>query len=210
MERAAVPFHFDEIARAAYDVTRTDEPDREAIDYEQIAYLTDLAYESIPSRALADEAVTALADAAAIINDNGDQIQRLLETGRELAEIVDAQQDTLERLFDQGAIVFGTLGVRAQLISGLIRDLETVSVRMTELLDSESGEWDRLMVGLQDVTAMLSAESDLIERNLAEVAPAFRHVADASGNGPWLDVNAPAAVLPDNMLCLLGVMEGCR
>lgn len=210
VERAAVPFHFDEIARAAFDATRTDDPDREAIDYEQLELLADLAYESIPDRQLADEAVTALADAAGIINRNSEQIEDLLVTGRELAEIVDAQEATLERLFEHGALVFGILGTRAELLSGLIVDLETVSARMTELLAGEPGEWDRLLSGMSDVTQMLAAESDRIDRSLAELAPAFRTLVDATGNGPWIDINAPAAILPDNMLCLLGAMEGCR
>lgn len=210
IERTAVPFSFDEIARAAYDATRTDDPDRETIDYQQLEELADLAYQSVPDRELANEAVSALADAAGIINRNDEQITDLLETGRELAEIVDSQQLTLERLFDQGAVVFGMLGARAELLSGLIQDLETVSARMSELLADEPGEWDRLLLGLSDVTQMLAAESDSVQRSIAELAPAFRTLVDASGSGPWLDVNAPAAILPDNMLCLLGVMEGCQ
>ncbi|GGC77368.1 MCE family protein [Hoyosella rhizosphaerae] len=210
LERSGVPFHFDEIARSAYDVTRTDDPDREMIDYEQLSDLADIAYQSIPDRELVDEAVTALADAAGIINNNGDQIEEILVLGRDLAEIIDRQQDTLTVLFDQGAVVFGTLGARAQLISGLINDLETVSARMTELLTAEPGEWDRLLISLRDVTTMLAAESDAIEQSLIEVGPAFRTLTDATGTGPWLDVSGPVAVLPDNMLCLLGAVEGCR
>ena len=37
-----------------------------------------------------------------------------------------------------------------------------------------------------------------------------RTITDATGNGNWADVVSPSAVIPDNMLCLLGVMQGCR
>lgn len=210
IENTAVPFAFDEIARNAYNATRTDDPDRETIDYDQIGELADLAYESIPDRQLAMDAARALADAAGIINNNGEQIEEVLRTGKDIAEIVDAQQDTLEQLFDQGAVVFGTLGARAQLLSGLIIDLETVASRITELLTATPGEWDRLLVNMRSVVGMLASESERIDQVLGEVAPAFGNLSQISGNGPWLDVNSPATLAPDNLLCQLGALEGCR
>jgi phospholipid/cholesterol/gamma-HCH transport system substrate-binding protein len=210
IDRTGVPFSFDEIARSAYNATRTDEPEREQIDYAQLETLADLVYDSLPDRELADQAITALGDAAAIINDKGDQVQEILSLGKEISEIVDNQQDTLTTLFDQGAVVFGTLGQRAELLSGLIRDLELVAARITQLLTEEPGEWDTLLVRVREVTDMLASESAGIDANLKDLAPAFRRLADVSGNGPWVDVNAPAAIVPDNLLCLLGAVEGCR
>lgn len=210
LERSAVPFHFDEIARSAYNAVRTDDPDRETINYDQIAELTDLAYASIPDKQLAKDAASALADAAGIINRNGDQFKEVLRVGGDIAEIVDSQQTTLEQLFDQGSIVFGTLGARAQLLSGLIVDLQTVASRMTELLTSNPGEWDRLLTGLNRVVSMLASEQERLDAVLDQVGPAFRTVVDATGNGPWLDVNSPSAIIPDNLLCQLGALEGCR
>ncbi|MGB3171697.1 MAG: virulence factor Mce, partial [Rhodococcus sp. (in: high G+C Gram-positive bacteria)] len=32
---------------------------------------------------------------------------------------------------------------------------------------------------------------------------------DATGNGNWVDVSAPAGPLPDNLLCAIGVQQGC-
>ncbi|MBD8507917.1 MCE family protein [Hoyosella sp. G463] len=210
MERSGVPFSFDEIARSAYNATRTDDPDRETIDYQQLSDLADLAYESIPDRQLAEEALNALADAAAVINNNGDQVEEILEQGRDLAVLVDGQQESIEVLFDQGAVIFGTLGSRAQLLSGLITDLETVADRFSELLTDEPGEIDTLLINVRQVTSMLASEADALDRSMEELAPAFRTLTDATGNGPWLDVTFPAGPLPDNLLCLIGAMEGCR
>lgn len=210
VERTGVPFHFDEIARNAYNAVRTDDPERETINYDQIAELTDLAYASIPDRQLAEEATAALADAAGIINRNGDQIREVFRVGKDIADIVDSQQATLEQLFDQGSIVFGTLGARAQLISGLIVDLESVATRINQLLTANPGEWDRLIINLRSMVTMLAGESARIDEALNELGPALRTVVDATGNGPWLDVNSPSAIAPDNLLCLLGALEGCR
>ena len=45
---------------------------------------------------------------------------------------------------------------------------------------------------------------------IAKLAPAGKSLANATGNGSWGDVSGPAGPLPDNLLCVAGLVEGCR
>ena len=66
------------------------------------------------------------------------------------------------------------------------------------------------VLGLVAVTGTLQRNSDNIAALMTQLPPALRTVTDATGNGTWADVTTPAAVLPDNLLCAMGVMQECR
>ena len=67
-----------------------------------------------------------------------------------------------------------------------------------------------LVNNIASVTTTLKSNVTTIDGILKQLPPAMRTITDATGNGNWADVVSPSAVIPDNMLCLLGVMQGCR
>ena len=60
------------------------------------------------------------------------------------------------------------------------------------------------------ITAALRRDERAIGETIAKLAPAGKSLANATGNGSWGDVSGPAGPLPDNLLCVAGLVEGCR
>ncbi|WP_068120027.1 hypothetical protein [Nocardioides massiliensis] len=49
----------------------------------------------------------------------------------------------------------------------------------------------------------LNRQEKHLGRTLRLAGPTMRVFTNAAGDGPWLGVNAPYAILPDNLLCAL-------
>lgn len=200
LERSSVPFSLDDIARAAQAST-------DDLDFEKLGRLTELTVDALPEDpAVMRDAVTTLNATAALFNDNGEQIEQVLTLARDVAQIVDAQQGNFDALLVQGAMIMQSLADRHEMLVRLLHGLEATTGQLEKLLQDRPG----VLPNLRDVTETLAAQAATIETILEQGAPAFRKVADVTGHGPWVDVNTPTTFLPDNMLCLLGALEGCQ
>jgi phospholipid/cholesterol/gamma-HCH transport system substrate-binding protein len=60
------------------------------------------------------------------------------------------------------------------------------------------------------VTGVLSENEQSLTTLLDNFAPSVRYVTNATGNGNWLDLNSPSTLIPDNWLCVVGLVQGCR
>ena len=60
-------------------------------------------------------------------------------------------------------------------------------------------------VALRESLTALREEDETLQSLLSTLAPAVRYVANAAGNGPWVDLYARPPVLPsDDQRCALG------
>lgn len=200
LAQSSVPFSIDAIARAAYEST-------DGLDFDQLGQLTQLTVDSLPEdSAVMRDAITTLNATAALINDSGDQIEQVLVLARDVGRTVDAQQANFDSLLVHGATILQTLADRHQMLIRLSQGLETVAAQLDELLEDRPG----LVSNLVSVTQTLAEQAANLEAIIEKGAPTFRKVADVTGHGPWVDVNTPTTIIPDNLLCLLGALEGCQ
>ncbi|AEF39326.1 MCE family protein [Hoyosella subflava] len=200
LARSSVPFSLDEIARAAHEST-------EGLNFDQLGQLTELTVEALPENPeVMRDAITTLNATAALINDSGDQIEQVLTLARDVASIVDAQQSNFDSLLVQGSVILQSLADRHVMLVRLTQGLETVAGQLDELFQDRPG----LIPNLRNVMRTLADQAATLETILEQGAPAFQKVADVTGSGPWVDVNTPTTIIPDNLLCLLGAVEGCQ
>lgn len=132
-----------------------------------------------------------------------DQLDRLLESTRSVTETVLDQQDELDRLLADADQVMTMLRQRRTAISMLLRDAHALVTELTGLVERNQ---TRLEPALRDARTLLSTLA-AHRRDLDEVlrlgGPAMRLFTNATGDGPWLGVNAPYFVLPDDFFCVL-------
>lgn len=204
LARTSVPYSLDQIAADAGQVARDlDVPGLEAM-------MRTLA-DTVPSdSAQLAEALAGATAAAEMLSRNDARIHSLLEASRSLSAIVAGQSEDVAALVQNATTVVSVLAARRDALGQLVADLRLLTERTAAFLEDNSAEIDALLVNLRSVTDTLNRNAENIDVLMTRLPPALRAAADASGNGNWVDVHAPAGPIPDNLLCALGVMEGCR
>lgn len=211
LSRTTVPYSLDESASAASDVARN-------VDVDAVEKMVETIKETLPQDSdTLRRAVTGVSAVAEAMNEDSEQINRLLDAGKALTGLLAEQDQTLDSVSADARTLLQTLASRRHAISRLITDLRTILTAADEVTaQADQGGSDgsdgleRLVDNLHSVLGTLQQNGGRIDEIFLRLPPVVRAVVDASGNGSWVDVSAPAGPIPDTLLCVFGVMKGCR
>ncbi|GAB2644720.1 MlaD family protein [Prescottella soli] len=204
LSRTTVPYSLDDVSRDATDAAQQ-------IDATSLEAMMTTLSEMMPDdpEQLA-KALAGISGASAAVARNGEQIDQLLTLSRSLSDLAVRQQESLTATLSNAQTIVHTLAVRKRVLTRLVENLRTLLATTATSFTDHEQEFSQLTSNLVAVTDTLQQNADNVDRILTRLPPALRSATDATGNGNWTDVTAPAAVVPDNMLCVLGVMQGCR
>lgn len=155
----------------------------------------------------ARRAISGVADLADVASRRSDQLARLLKASRQVTGTLNKNRTQIRDLLKQSTLVLAELTKRRDAIEAMLRDSRRLAVTVKKLLDDTSDDLDPLMVSLEKSLDGLEDAKDDVVGALHGLATMSRYVANASGNGPWLDLNVPEA-LGDNAVCV--VSRSCR
>lgn len=202
--RTSVPFTLDDIAAGA-------QHDAQQVDTKTLSEMVRTLSQTLPTDSgQVGRALTGVSAAASALTRNSDQITTLLQTSKSLSGLVAGQSTELQALLQNSRTVLDALASRRQELTQLVRDLTTLTDQASTFLGDKGGDVDQLLVNLRSVTQTLAGNAANIDTLLTKLPPALRAATDASGNGNWVDVSAPSAMIPDDLLCQLQVMKGCK
>lgn len=180
------------------------ELDLDAIDQAVATLSTELDQDpQLTQRTLED--TTAL---ARLISDKDEQIDRLLKYTRDVTGVVHDQQGELDRLLVNAEKVTGLVQRRRDTIERLVTNGRRVVTTLNTMADSNDKTVRSLLKQFDETLGVLQAHSDDLGQTLKATAPFARYFANATGNGPWLEVGAPYFLFPDNLWCPLVQPEG--
>lgn len=145
-----------------------------------------------------------------MLAEREDGLRNLLRGTKAAADMVVAQEGDIAALLDDGSLVTQFLADRRAVIHELLVDVGELTAAVRQFLRETDGELDPLLERLEHVATLLVANEKSLTDMIDALAPTVRYVANATGNGPWADVSGPAFVLPDNVLCVVGLAQGCR
>ncbi|MFE3289909.1 MCE family protein [Rhodococcus sp. NPDC059234] len=202
--RTTVPYSLDEVSRDATTAAA-------GVDLESMqAMMTTLSQVMPADSDQLGKTLAGLSGASAAFARNGRQVDQLLAMSRSLSDLVVRQSESLTTTVVNAQTVVQILAVRKQALTQLVDNLRAVLSTLSTTMTEHQDEFGQLVANLVAITGTLESNADNIGKLMERVPPALRSAADATGNGAWTDVNAPAAVIPDNMLCAIGVMQGCK
>lgn len=204
LDRTTVPYSLDEVGAGAERVSQ--ELDLDAMEQ----MMTTLSQVMPSDSGQIERTLTGISAASAAFGRHSEQFDQLLEMSRRLSVMAVDQQDSLVETAVDARTLVQIMSVRKEMLTGLANNLRTVIATLSQTFTENREEADRLVANLTAVTATLQRNSDDIAALMTQLPPALRTVTDATGNGTWADVTTPAAVLPDNLLCAIGVMQECR
>lgn len=178
--------------------------DLDAIDKAVATLSTELDQDpQLTQRAMEDTA-----GLARLIGDKDKQIGRLLMYTRRVTGVVRDQQGELDQLLVNAEKVTGLVQRRRETIERLVRNGKHVVTALDAMADDNNTTMRTLLNQFDDTLGVLQEHSDDLGQTLRTSAPFARYFANATGNGPWLEVGAPYFLLPDNMWCPLVQPEG--
>lgn len=159
---------------------------------------------------LAGQALDGLTEIAATFTRREDQLADLLDNATAVTKTLNSNKKQLFGLMGQSDRVIGELVARRELISGLLSDFRELTTQLTAALDENRPQLQPLLANLRGITGVLARNDKSIRRTLRLLAPTARYLTNATGNGPYLELRLPYAIIPDNLLCTTGAVPGCR
>ncbi|OZC32797.1 MlaD family protein [Gordonia polyisoprenivorans] len=201
LSRTDSPYSLDDISAASVNASAQIDPD-------VLRAMMSTMKSIIPDSTTLDASLRGAAGAASVITGTGSQLDQLLSLSKRLATVTAAQTDSISDALSSAQAIVQTLVVRRVVLTRLVDNLRIVLGQMAATFPQVP--MGQLTTNIESVTTTLKDNVDHINAILQQLPPAMRTVTDATGNGNWADVVSPSAVIPDNMLCVLGVMQGCR
>lgn len=202
MDRTSVPFSLDDLSRAAAEAT-------EEIDLDALRALMDTLEHDSPDPRLTGEALEGIARATKVFNNHSAKFKETIRGAQQVTKSLLEQSDTLVRLLGDADLIATTLAKRREAIGAMITDVTNLSKQLASFLDENRPVIESMLGRLDSITATLKKTQKDFNATLKQFAPASRYIANNFGHGPWGDVVGPAAIVPDNVLCVAGLVNGC-
>ena len=155
-------------------------------------------------------ALQGITDLSTLVATRDQQIGRLLHSTRQVTGVVHDQQHDLLRLVGDATLVTQMVYERRTAIRRLLRDTRTLVAEVSGLVADNQVQLRPMLRRLHSLLGVLTRNSRELDHTLKTVGPQERYFANATGNGPWVDVYAPDFVVPDNVWCPLLTPRKCR
>ncbi|KRC46374.1 MULTISPECIES: MCE family protein [unclassified Nocardioides] len=185
-------------------------PQVEALDLDRIQKAVDvLATDLKVTPTALRDAVDGIAGVSAIVNDREQEITELLTSTRKVTDLVLEQTDELDRVMSNGTAVMLMVQQRKEVLRALLRDANRFVTGLTAVVRTTSPQLAPALRDLRTVLGVLRKHSRQLDRTMQLAGPTMRVFTNATGDGPWLGVNAPWAIVPDDLVCSI-TPEDCQ
>jgi len=155
-------------------------------------------------------ALDGLSRLSAVVVARRDQVAHLITSADAVTQLVNQRSDKLYALMGQSDQLLRELLRRRDTIRGMLTDLASLTRELRKTIDENQSQIGSLLDNARELTDVLRKQDDSVDRALELIAPAGRYLNNAVGNGPYADVYTPYSILPDNLLCRVGAVKGCK
>lgn len=185
-------------------------PQVESLDLRRIQQAVDVLATDleVTPDALRD-AVDGIAGVSAMVTGREQQIDNLLSSTRAVTSLVLEQTDELDRVMTNGTAVMLMIQQRKETLRVLLRDAHRFVTGLSAVVRQSAPQLAPALRDLRTVLKVLQQHRAELDRTMALAGPTMRVFTNATGDGPWLGVNAPWAIVPDDLVCSL-TPEECR
>lgn len=137
---------------------------------------------------------------SAMVTRRGDEYAELFGATRSVAEQLSGSTTDLLQLMRTSSLVIDELTRRREKIHRLLVDVQSLATTVSGVVDDNDARLEPLLADLETVLGILVDREAEIRKATRNVAVSSRYLANASGNGPWVDLYAPDG-MPDNLYC---------
>ncbi|MFE3543743.1 MCE family protein [Nocardia sp. NPDC059177] len=208
LERTEVPYN---LAKVVDDDRYTNSFEHlERVDPAALrASLDALAQQMGDSPQLTAAALDSVGSLAAVISERRDEVEQLLRNIDTVSQVVSDNQNAVLLLLTRGEAIGAAVAQRQSLVTGLLDNIAAISKDLQDMGIDNSGQLAPLIADLNTMAAGLEKNKANLD-NLFQIMPVtLRQFNNSLGNGPYGEVYLPW-MFPDNWLCAVQVVEGCR
>lgn len=195
MAQTTVPFNLQDVIEDAG--TSLKSYDSEKIS-ESFTVLAD-ALRGTPEAAR--EALVGVSRLSKVAAQRSEQMRRLLSSARTVTgKLADNNKDLISVL-EQSNQILEELVSRRNVIHAMLVDSERLAKAIKGVIDDNEARFKPLMKDLTTTLELLRKHEKGLADSINGLAYTSRYFANATGNGPWMDLHVPV-VVPDNIACL--------
>ena len=156
------------------------------------------------------EALKGIAQVSKTVASRDDELRRLISSTRTVTDVVHGQQGNLMRLLGDSDKVAAMINERRETIRLLLRSTRSMVHEVTLLVRDNSKQLRPTLIQLKTLMGTLVKNKDYLDRTLKAVTAQSRYFANATGNGPWIEVFAPDFLITDNIFCAVTTPTECK
>jgi phospholipid/cholesterol/gamma-HCH transport system substrate-binding protein len=156
------------------------------------------------------QALKGLAGISKVISARQDEFAQLLDSTQQVTETLNSQRAALDTLFGDADKVLRTVKKRRAIIHALLTDSADLGAQLNALVKHNRAQLGPLLDNLHLVSRLLHRDERSLGHSVELLAPASRGLASATGDGPYIGVNLPYLLFPDNVLCAFSIAKGCQ
>ena len=203
MERTSAPYNLQDVIESGAGALEELDPELLAEALTQFADTLGASEDQIRP------ALEGVARLSTIIATRSDQVGSLLTAARSVTDQLAASNNDIIALMKQTNLVVTEVTSRRQAIHRLLVETAELAQALEAIVESTKGKLQPALRDLNDVITFLNQQDDELQHVLEVMAPAARYVANAAGNGPWVDLFAHEPALPaDDVACRM--RNDCR
>lgn len=182
-----------------------------ALDLEALGEAIDVLGKDLagPSKE-AGAALAGVTSLSRLVSSREEQLTRLLSSTRDVTDIIHSQQDDLLTLTEDADLVLAMVYQRREVIRRLLADTRVLVTEVSRLVERNKRHLRPMLSRMRTLLEVLERNKRELDESIELAAPMQRYYANASGDGPWVNVYAPFFLLPDNLVCPLLTPEECR
>ena len=201
LERTSVPYNLQDVLEGTTE-------NLEALDADTLAEALTAVSETL-SASTGDvaPALTGVARLSEVVTTRSSQVQALLTAARSVTDQLSDSSDDIVGLMRQTNLVVSEVTARRDAIHRLLVETTGLSNALTAIVSQTKED---LQPALKDVNLALDSlndEDEALKQVLDVMEPAVRYVANATGNGPYVDLYGHDPAIPaDDALCAAKVI----
>ncbi len=142
-----------------------------------------------------------------VVAERSGQLGDLLESSRGVADQLSDSSGDLIALMRRTNLVVSELTTRREQIRSLLRNVRGLSLTVSALIKDTRQDFGPALDNLETVLTILKAKDKQLRSSLHTLAVGSRYLANATGNGPWVELLVPGE--DDDTYCLEGG-GGCQ
>lgn len=155
---------------------------------------------SQPDLAAALDGVSAVSE---VVVTRADQADSLVRAATDVTSRLNANSTQIVSLMKQASVVMTELRSRRDAIRTLLTDAQRLTTTLKRVVSKNEKDLDIALEKLTVVVKGLRTQEKELSAALDVLGPSARYVANATGNGPWVDIRPDDRALPDGVTCHL-------
>ncbi|MFE6648669.1 MCE family protein [Nocardioides sp. NPDC057772] len=155
---------------------------------------------SQPDLAAALDGVSAVSE---VVLTRADQADALVRAAGDVTRRLNANSTEIVSLMKQSNAVMTELQSRREAIRRLLADAQRLTTTLQRVVAENQRDLDVALTKLAEVIKGLRAQEKELSAALDVLGPSARYLANATGNGPWVDIRPDDRALPDGLTCRL-------